>query len=234
MSWAPEFILSFLKVVVWPLALVTIVWLITRACLKARTQPSQSTGALSASSPNPQPPSPSPPLAAGNQDSLYNSFVQLAIHEQENKWLALQVFLIFQPLLFIAWWYVYDPKNISGKSGTIFVRLLLPLVPLTIAVLSAVVWFFLLRDYENATHVFDDACIEMERGFSSDVYRPVTSRHEQKAKKINKWPSSFLGVKPTFRFLTIAIVGAFGLADAILLVISIATRMSSVPIPVEK
>jgi hypothetical protein len=150
--------------------------------------------------------------------------VQLAIHEQENKWLALQVFLISQPLLFIAWSYVYNLQNNSGTIGTIFVRLLLPLVPLAIAALSAVVWFFLLRDYENATHVFDDACKAMERGFSSDVYRVVTNRHEQKAKKINDWPSFSLGVKPTFRFLTMAIVGAFGLADAILLVISIATR----------
>jgi hypothetical protein len=221
MSWAPEFILGFLKVVVWPLALVTIVWFITRACLKA--QPSQSIGAPSASSPNPQPSNPSPPLATGNQESLYNSFVQLAIHEQENKWLALQVFLIFQPLLFIAWAYIYDNKNFSG-SGTIFVRLLLPLVPLAMAALSAVVWFFLLRDYENATRIFDEACEAIERGFS-DKHRPVTKRHEQKDKKLNEWPSFSLGVKPTFRFLMTAIVGAFGFADAILLVISIATRM---------
>jgi hypothetical protein len=81
----------------------------------------------------------------------YSTLVRLAEHAQQNKWQTLQMFVLFQSLLFVGWVNLYKDSN-DTRWGT---RLILFAITM-IGVVTGVIWRRLGQDYSGASDLYDE------------------------------------------------------------------------------
>ena len=119
----------------------------------------------------PEPVKPDPGL------DLYDLTVRLAMHSQENKLQTLNLYLVFNSILLLAWTTLFplSSTNLGAKlAASLFCVL---------GLLFALVWLPLGWDYANASDSFSKMAEHLEEKLPQGL-RPLRSRAEQKGNKV--------------------------------------------------
>jgi hypothetical protein len=113
----------------------------------------------------------------GHRFDLYDLAVRLAMHSQENKLQTLNLYLVFNSIILLAWVTLF-----SAVSPNFTAKLVSTLLCI-LGVLFALVWLPLGWDYANASDSFSELAERLEDQFPEGE-RPMRPRAQQKGSKL--------------------------------------------------
>ena len=128
------------------------------------------------------------------EKDLYTALVQLTIHGQENKLQTLNLYLVFNSIIILAWATLFssDSLILTAKLASTFFCIL--------GILLALVWMVLGWDYANASDLFSEFAERIESKFP-ECMRPLQCRAKQKEKKVPIGSRTLLILIPIFFLL---------------------------------
>ena len=131
-------------------------------------------------------------------DPDYATLVRLAEHGQTNKWQTLQMFLLFQSLLFVGWTNLFRgmvadraaaARAIPDKTILVhswIAQFILLFLIAALGFLTAMIWGWIAPDYSRASKLYSDKAEKFEERFEEGM-RTLTERRVQIDRKKEKW-----------------------------------------------